>query len=100
MFQWCYRLCKIFGANVRQYSIDEHLLPCDVVLNNGDCLYALNFFVRDGGVLFTDCNVAKELSQDEFCNYMHFLLGRYERNASNFYGEYAADNDMFADEDI
>ena len=31
---------------------------------------------------------------------MHFLLGRYERNASEFYSEYVQNNKLFADEPI
>ncbi len=136
---------KKIGVNIRQYNIDEHWLPRDVVLDDGDYLYVVNYYgqltdeqiinlknkysriildnaqayfakplphvdtlytcrkffgVPDGGVLFTDSNMNRELPLDESCNRMHFLLGRYERTASEFYSEYAANNDMFADEDI
>lgn len=31
---------------------------------------------------------------------MHFLLGRYERSANEFYGEYVANNKLFAHEPV
>ena len=62
-----------------------------------DTLYSCRkyFGVPDGGVLFTDahfdCDMEQEISYDR----MNFLLGRYEKTASEFYPEYVATNDYF-----
>ena len=62
-----------------------------------DTLYSCRkyFGVPDGGVLFTDahfdCDMEQEISYDR----MNFLLGRYEKTASEFYPEYVANNDYF-----
>lgn len=67
-----------------------------------DTLYTCRkyFGVADGAFLYTDTKLDRELPQDESFNRMHFLLGRYERTASEFYSEYAANNHFFANEPI
>lgn len=58
------------------------------------------FGVADGAFLYTDKNLERALPLDESYERMHFLLGRYERSANEFYGEYVANNKLFADEQI
>ena len=58
------------------------------------------FGVADGAFLYTDATLDEELPRDESFERMHFLLGRYERTASEFYGEYVANNELFAAEPI
>lgn len=58
------------------------------------------FGVADGAFLYTDAHLREKLPLDESFDRMHFLLGRFERPASEFYSEYAANNRMFADEPI
>lgn len=58
------------------------------------------FGVADGAMLYTDAALNEELPQDESFERMHFLLGRFERSASEFYAEYAANNELFYNEDI
>ncbi len=67
-----------------------------------DTLYTCRKFfgVADGAVLYTDTQLKKDLPIDESFERMHFLLGRYERSASEFYSEYAANNRLFVDEPI
>ena len=62
-----------------------------------DTLYSCRkyFGVPDGGVLFTDSYLDEELEQEESFRRMNFLLGRYEKNASEFYSEYVANNEYF-----
>lgn len=57
-----------------------------------DTLYTCRkyFGVADGAFLYTDAVLEEELPLDESFERMHFLLGRFERTASEFYGEYAA----------
>lgn len=67
-----------------------------------DTLYTCRKFfgVADGAFLYTDAALHTELPLDESFDRMRFLLGRYERTASEFYSEYAMNNHMFADEPI
>ena len=67
-----------------------------------DTIYTCRKFfgVTDGAVLYTDREINRELPCDESFRRMNFLLGRFERTASEFYGEYAANNDMFFDEPL
>lgn len=67
-----------------------------------DTLYTCRkyFGVADGAFLYTDAMLNKDLQVDESFERMHFLLGRYERTASEFYMEYVANNDLFANEPI
>lgn len=58
------------------------------------------FGVADGAFLYTDMVLNRSLPVDESFNRMHFLLGRYERTANEFYNEYVANNKLFASEPI
>lgn len=58
------------------------------------------FGVADGAFLYTDTILKENLPQDESYNRMGFLLGRFERGASEFYQEYVKNNDLFDDESI
>lgn len=67
-----------------------------------DTLYTCRkyFGVADGAFLYTEARSEAAFPQDESFERMHFLLGRYERSASEFYGEYVANNDRFASEPV
>lgn len=67
-----------------------------------DTIYTCRKFfgVADGAFLYTNQMLEEELQQDESFERMRFLNGRFERTASEFYNEYAANNDMFANEPI
>lgn len=67
-----------------------------------DTLYTARkyFGVADGAFLYTDTKLNKKLPIDESFDRMHFLLGRYERNANEFYNEYVLNNKLFATEPI
>ena len=67
-----------------------------------DTLYTCRKFfgVADGAFLYTDVRLERELPQDESFERMHFLLGRYERSANEFYAEYASNNKLFAGEPV
>lgn len=70
-------------------------------INNVDTLYSCRKFfgVADGAILYTDI-MMKNIVQDESFERMHFLLGRYERCASEFYQEYIDNNHFFSNEPI
>ena len=67
-----------------------------------DTLYTCRkyFGVADGAFLYTDVSLEENLPQDESFDRMRFLLGRYERTASEFYNEYSANNKFFITEPI
>lgn len=58
------------------------------------------FGVADGAFLYTDKEVQEEFSTDESFDRMRFLLGRFERTASEFYSEYNDNNKFFVDQPI
>lgn len=67
-----------------------------------DTIYTCRKFfgVADGAFLYTDAVLNEEFPFDESYGRMRFLLGRFERTASEFYGEYVANNDLFITEPI
>ena len=97
-----------------QLSIDYLLsLGDNVIVDNAqayfnepidgtDTIYTCRKFfgVPDGAILYTDKKLETELPRDESFDRMHFLLGRYERSATEFYSEYVANNDFFYNEPI
>ncbi len=66
-----------------------------------DTLYTCRKFfgVADGAILYTDRYI-ECLETDESFSRMNFLLGRFERTASEFYSEYVANNDFFENEEV
>lgn len=66
-----------------------------------DTLYTCRKFfgLADGAILYTDKTIDVN-EQDESFERMHFLLGRYERSASEFYAEYVENNHFFRNEPI
>lgn len=69
-------------------------------VENTDTLYTCRkyFGVADGAFLYTDTKLNREIPQDESFERMHFLLGRFEHSANEFYSEYVANNKLFASE--
>lgn len=58
------------------------------------------FGVSDGAFLYTDVLLERPLPQDESWSRMSFLLGRYERPASEFFREYQENNKRFDEDPI
>lgn len=67
-----------------------------------DILYTCRKFfgVPDGAVLYTDGSLCEDLERDESMNHMDFLMGRFERSASEFYARNQENNHRFAAEPI
>ena len=82
--------------------VDQAQAYFEAPLPGTDTLYTCRKFfgVADGAFLYTDAVAAKEYPVDESFERMHFLLGRFDRTASEFYAEYSANNHLFADEPI
>lgn len=66
-----------------------------------DTLYTCRKFfgVADGAFLYTDKHIDVP-EQDFSYDRMHFLMGRFERPASEFYSAYVANNELFENESI
>lgn len=68
-------------------------------VKGADTLYTCRKFlgVADGGFLYTDAP-SRALERDESHGRMGFVLGRFERSASEFYAEAASNNDTLPTE--
>lgn len=82
--------------------IDNAQAYFEAPLSNVDTLYTCRKFfgVSDGAVLYTNSKLERRLEIDESFNRIHYVLGRYERLASEFYAEAAKNNDIFDNEPI
>ena len=71
-------------------------------VKNVDTIYTCRKFfgVPDGAFLYTDKRLDVELPADESFERIHYIMGRYERNAGEFYKESADNNKFFAGEPI
>ena len=110
--EWLY-VVNYYGQ-VSNHQIKELQQKChNIIVDNAqayfqmpvegvDTLYTCRkyFGVSDGAFLYTDALIDEKLQRDESFERMHYLLGRYERTASEFYSEYSANNHFFADEPI
>lgn len=85
---------RVIADNAQAYF----QMPVDGV----DTVYTCRKFfgVSDGGLLYTDGNRLSGLIRDESHERMGFVLGRFERSASEFYAQASANNDFFADEPV
>ena len=84
----------------KRVIIDNAQAYFDKPLKNIDTLYTCRKFfgVADGGILYTDKLLTEPIPIDESWKRMDFLLGRFERTASEFYRKYVQNNDIFMDE--
>ncbi len=82
--------------------IDQAQAYFDKPIKGIDTLYTCRKFlgVPDGAFLYTEAQLEEELPKDESFERMHFLLGRYERTAAEFYNEYIANNFLLKNEPI
>ena len=90
------------AAAYRNIIIDNAQAYFNAPLANVDTLYTCRKFfgVSDGAVLYTNSKLERSLEIDESFNRIHYVLGRYERTASEFYEEAAKNNDIFDNEPI
>lgn len=110
--EWIY-LVNYYGQLSEEYLIKMREKYSRVIVDNAQAyfqkpipgmnsLYSCRKFfgVSDGAFLYTDVKCDKNFPLDESYNRMNFLLGRYERLASDFYNEYVANNNRFVEEPI
>lgn len=108
--EWLY-VVNFYGQLSREYLltikdkynliVDNAQAYFDEPIEGVPALYTCRKFfgVADGAILYTDKKMEVE-EQDESFNRMHFLMGRFERSASEFYSEYVDNNHVFASEPI
>ena len=105
---WLY-VVNFYGQLTNEYILT---LGKNVIVDNAqayfqrpvkgvDTIYTCRKFfgVPDGAILYTDKLIEINL-MDESYNRMNFLLGRFERTASEFYKDYVDNNQFFKDEPI
>ena len=85
--------CKLIVDNAQAYF--------DAPIEGVPTLYTCRKFfgVADGAILYSEKKIEVE-ELDESFDRMHFLMGRFERSASEFYSEYVDNNHFFANEPI
>lgn len=93
---------KAYKDRYHNIIVDQAQSYFQLPLNGVDTLYTCRkyFGVPDGAFLYTDQKPDEAFPQDESFERMHFLLGRYERTASEFYSEYVENNHFFENEPI
>lgn len=92
--EWHHKYVNIIVDNAQSY----YQMP----IRGIDTIYTCRkyFGVSDGAFLHTELELEEKIDFDESYGRMNFLLGRFERGASEFYPEYCANNSMFANEPI
>ena len=135
-------IIKKYQLNVSYYSIGMDFKPKNIIRNDNEYLYIVNYFgqlsddyilslgdkvivdnvqayftkplnsvdtiyscrkffgVSDGAILYTDGVLNREIPIDKSFNRMHYLLGRFENNASEYYPEYVNNNKIFKNEPL
>ena len=110
--EWLY-IVNYYGqltdAEIRAYAdryqriiLDQTHAYFQMPVEHVDTIYTCRKFfgVPDGAFLYTDVRLEEELPVDESFERMRFLLGRFERTASEFYGEYVSTNMGYEEEPI
>lgn len=93
---------KSYSLKFKRIIVDYSQAYFEMPLEGVDSFYTCRkyFGVPDGALLYTNTDLNQKLEQDESLERMHFLLGRFERSASEFYKEYVDNNHLFATEPI
>lgn len=92
------RVCEHY----KRVIVDNAQAYFNQPMENIDTLYTCRKFfgVSDGGILYTNKVLKESIPVDESWSRMTFLMGRYERTASEFYSQYKDNNDIFKNEGI
>lgn len=86
-----------YREQFKRVIVDNTQAYFEEPISNIDTLYTCRKFfgVPDGGILYTTCVLNEEIDQSESYSHMNYLLGRFERSASEFYEESARNNNRF-----
>lgn len=93
---------EMFYNKYNRVIVDQVQAYFQMPVGKVDTIYTCRKFfgVSDGAFLYSEVKLDEELSQDISYQRMNFLLGRYEKTASEFYKEYVSNNDIFEKEPI
>lgn len=93
---------EIYTGKYKNIIVDNAQAYFQMPVDGIDTLYTCRKFfgVSDGAILYTDTKLNRELDIDESFNRIRFVLGRFERNASEFYIESSENNDLFDNEPV
>lgn len=85
-----------------QVIVDNAQAYFEKPLNNVDTIYTCRKFfgVSDGSILYTNKKLGRILTIDESSDRISYVLGRFERSASEFYSAASENNELFDKEDI
>lgn len=110
--EWLY-IVNYYGQKTRQELLKFVHQYQRIIIDNAQDYYAeplqhidtiytcrKYFGVSDGAILYTDKLLSRELPRDESYERIHYILGRYERSASEFYAESSRNNEFFANQPI
>ena len=93
---------QVYVDEYKTVIVDQAQSYFQLPVEGVDTIYTCRkwFGVADGAFLYSDAELSEELQTDESFERMRFLMGRYERTASEFYKEYSENNKFFANEPI
>lgn len=93
---------QVYVDKYKKVIVDQAQSYFQLPIKGVDTLYTCRkwFGVADGAFLYSDAKLSEELPTDESYKRMGFLLGRYERTASEFYKDYSENNQFFVNEQI
>jgi len=93
---------KIYVEKYKRVIIDQANDYFAEPIPNIDTFYTCRkwFGIADGAFLYTTSVLNDELEVDESYERMEFLMGRFERTASEFYNGYNANNKYFIEQPI
>lgn len=93
---------KEYVKKYKYVIVDQAQAYFEYPIQNVDTIYTCRKFfgVPDGAFLYTNAELERDFPYDISFERMRFLLGRYEKSASEFYNEYTANNKLFSEEDI
>lgn len=110
--EWLY-IVNFYGQVSNEYILELTKKYSHIILDQAqsyftspvegiDTIYTCRKFlgVPDGAFLYTDSQIKREIPRDESFKRMNFILGRYERTASEFYEESYENNKFFENEPI
>lgn len=109
----CIYIVNFYGQISNEQVIDYKSKYKNIIFDNAQAFFQQNvididtlytcrkfFGVSDGGYLYTDCLLKEELEIDKSYERIHFVLGRFERSAAEFYKESSINNGVFKNENL
>lgn len=93
---------KQFSYSIKNLIIDNVQSFFQSAVINIPTIYNCRkyFGVIDGAYLYSDKTLEEKFERDISYNNMEYLVGRFEKTASEFYNQYVSNNKRFADESI